>query len=56
VIGDQVATDGLLAHRLGYTFLHWSPRLTGVPLGPKLMNLLGRLAKPLFFTRPARTG
>ena len=51
VIGDQVATDGLLARRLGYTFLHWSPPLTGMPLGPRLMQLLGRLAKPLFSTR-----
>ena len=51
VIGDQVATDGLLARRLGYVFLHWSPRMTGVPLGPRLMQLLGRLAKPLFSTR-----
>ena len=42
VIGDQVATDGLLARRLGYTFLHWSPRLAGVPLRPRLMGLLGR--------------
>jgi predicted HAD superfamily phosphohydrolase YqeG len=56
VIGDQVATDGLLARRLGYTFLHWSPRLAGVPLWPRLMGLLGRLALPLFRTRegPAR--
>jgi len=51
VIGDQVATDGLLARRLGYTFFHWSPRLTGVPLGPRLMNLLGAAARPVFFTR-----
>ena len=51
VIGDQVATDGLLAHRLGYTFLHWNPRMTGVPLGPRLMQLLGRLARPLFSTK-----
>jgi predicted HAD superfamily phosphohydrolase YqeG len=48
VVGDQIATDGLLARRLGYTFLHWSPRLTGVPLRPRLMNFLGRLAQPLF--------
>ena len=56
VIGDQVATDGLLARRLGYTFLHWNPRLAGVPLRPRLMGLLGRLAQPLFRTRkgPAR--
>ena len=47
VIGDQVATDGLLAYRLGYTFLHWNPRLTGVPLGPRLMRGLGRLVSAL---------
>jgi predicted HAD superfamily phosphohydrolase YqeG len=51
VIGDQVATDGLLAHRLGYAFLRWGPQLTGVPLGPRLLHLLGRLIQPLFFTR-----
>jgi predicted HAD superfamily phosphohydrolase YqeG len=55
VIGDQIATDGLLAVRLGYTFLHWSPRLTGVPMGPKIMQLLGQLARPLFFTEKRST-
>lgn len=50
VIGDQVATDGLLARRLGYVFLHWSPRLTGVPLGPRLLHLIGRLTRPLYFS------
>jgi predicted HAD superfamily phosphohydrolase YqeG len=54
VIGDQVATDGLLARRLGYTFLRWSPRLTGVPLGPRFMHLAGRLAQPLL--RKGRKG
>jgi predicted HAD superfamily phosphohydrolase YqeG len=49
VIGDQVPTDGLLARRLGYTFLHWSPQLTGVPLGPRLMRHLGQVALPLLF-------
>jgi predicted HAD superfamily phosphohydrolase YqeG len=49
VIGDQVPTDGLLAQRLGYTFLHYSPRLAGVPLGPRLVHRLGRLALPLLF-------
>jgi len=53
VVGDQVATDGMLAHRLGYAFLHWSPQLTGVPLGPRLLGLLGRLAQPLFSRRTA---
>jgi predicted HAD superfamily phosphohydrolase YqeG len=56
VIGDQVATDGLLARRLGYSFLHWSPQLADVPFRPRLMGLLGRLAQPLLRTRkgPAR--
>ena len=49
VIGDQVPTDGLLARRLGYSFLHWSPQLTGVPLGPRLMRALGRVVLPLLF-------
>ncbi len=53
VIGDQVPTDGLLARRLGFTFLHWDPELSGVPAGPRLMSLLGRLARPLFFARSA---
>jgi predicted HAD superfamily phosphohydrolase YqeG len=53
VIGDQVPTDGLLAYRLGFTFLYWNPRLDGVPLGPRAMHLVGRLALPLFFRRNA---
>jgi predicted HAD superfamily phosphohydrolase YqeG len=53
VIGDQLPTDGLLAARLGYTFLHWSPPMTGIPPGPRLMRLLGRLARPLVFGRAA---
>jgi predicted HAD superfamily phosphohydrolase YqeG len=53
VIGDQVPTDGLLAYRLGFTFMHWNPRLAGVPLGPRLMRQFGRLAQPLFFRKNA---
>jgi predicted HAD superfamily phosphohydrolase YqeG len=53
VIGDQVPTDGLLAYRIGFTFLHWDPRLAGVPLGPRMLHLLGRAARPLFFRRSA---
>jgi predicted HAD superfamily phosphohydrolase YqeG len=56
VIGDQVATDGLLARRLGYAFLRWNPRLAGVPLRPRLMGLLGQLAQPLFRTRKGPAG
>jgi predicted HAD superfamily phosphohydrolase YqeG len=50
VVGDQVPTDGLLARRLGYTFLHYQPRTEGIPLGPRVMHRLGRLALPLLFT------
>jgi predicted HAD superfamily phosphohydrolase YqeG len=58
VVGDQLPTDGLLARRLGFTFLHWDPKLSGVPPGPRLLHQLGRLARPLFFgrnTAPRRT-
>jgi predicted HAD superfamily phosphohydrolase YqeG len=51
VVGDQVHSDGLLAWQLGYTFLHYQPQLAGVPLGPRLMHRLGRLAVPLLFSR-----
>jgi hypothetical protein len=49
VIGDQVLTDGLLAKRLGYAFLHYRAPLTGAPIGPQLLCRLGRLARrPVF--------
>ena len=54
MIGDQVPTDGLLARRLGFTFLHYQPRLDGVPLGPRVMQRLGRLAVPVLFSRGRR--
>jgi predicted HAD superfamily phosphohydrolase YqeG len=53
VVGDQIATDGLLAWRLGYGFVHYRPPLAGVPAGPRLMAGVGRLVRPLVFTRPA---
>jgi predicted HAD superfamily phosphohydrolase YqeG len=56
VVGDQVPTDGLLAYRLGFTFLHWNPLLAGVPLGPRMMQLVGRLAQPVFFRKNAAPG
>lgn len=52
VIGDQTATDGILAWRLGYAFLHYRPDLAHVPSGPRLMGELGRPLQPLLFTRP----
>ena len=51
LIGDQVATDGILARRLGYVFIRVDPP-TGVPLGPRLMAVAGRLVHPLLFTHP----
>ena len=50
VAGDQIATDGLLARRLGYTFLHYTPHAPGrAPGGPRLMNCLGMPLRPLLF-------
>ena len=51
VAGDQVPTDGVLAYILGFTFLHYMPELTGVPLGPGLMHRWGELVRPLLFRR-----
>lgn len=52
VIGDQIATDGVLARRLGYAFVQYRPPLAGVPVGARLMKGVGRLVRPLVFTRP----
>ena len=49
VAGDQLPTDGVLARRLGFTFLHYVPAMTGVPAGPALMHRWGELARPLLF-------
>jgi predicted HAD superfamily phosphohydrolase YqeG len=49
VIGDQVATDGILARRLGYTFIQLDPPAEA-PVGPRLMAAAGRLVQPLLFT------
>jgi predicted HAD superfamily phosphohydrolase YqeG len=49
VVGDQVATDGLLAWRLGCTFVRYDPSLPKAPPGPRVMAQLGRLVKPLIF-------
>ena len=52
VAGDQIPTDGVLAYRLRFTFLHYTPKPTGVPLGPGLMHRWGELMRPLLFRRP----
>jgi hypothetical protein len=49
VAGDQVPTDGVLAHRLGFTFLHYVPEAADVPPGPALMHRWGELIRPLLF-------
>jgi predicted HAD superfamily phosphohydrolase YqeG len=52
VVGDQVATDGVLAWRLGYTFLHYAPDLPDTPRGPRLMGLIGRPIRRVLFGDP----
>ena len=52
VIGDQLPTDGILAYRLGYLFLHYDPPYGQVPLGPRLMHRWGRAVRPVLFGRP----
>jgi predicted HAD superfamily phosphohydrolase YqeG len=55
VVGDQIATDGLLARRLGYAFVQYRPPLGEMPVGPRLLRQLGRLVRPLAFSRPGRS-
>jgi predicted HAD superfamily phosphohydrolase YqeG len=50
VVGDQMATDGILARRLGYTYLECPPP-DHMPPGPRLMHGLGSLVRPLVFNR-----
>jgi predicted HAD superfamily phosphohydrolase YqeG len=49
VIGDQVVTDGALARRLGFTFLHYCPEVSGMPIGPRLLRSCGWLLLPVLF-------
>jgi predicted HAD superfamily phosphohydrolase YqeG len=49
VVGDQMATDGILARRLGYTYLECPPP-DHIPPGPRVMRGLGSLVRPLVFT------
>jgi predicted HAD superfamily phosphohydrolase YqeG len=51
VVGDQIATDGLLARRIGYTFLHFQPQREGMPAGPRLLSGCGAALRPLLFGR-----
>ncbi len=51
VIGDQVLTDGVLARRLGYAFLHYVPESAGMPIGPRLLRYCGSPVMPFLFHR-----
>jgi predicted HAD superfamily phosphohydrolase YqeG len=42
VWGDQPLTDGLLARRLGATFLYQSARMAGEPAWPRLLRFMGQ--------------
>lgn len=53
LVGDQIPTDGALACRLGYTFLHFLPKYAAPP-GPRMMRLIGAPLRPLLFTLPDR--
>lgn len=49
LVGDQILTDGLLARRLGYTFVHYQATVGEVPRGPWLLNKFGHLILRLLF-------
>jgi predicted HAD superfamily phosphohydrolase YqeG len=51
VVGDQVPTDGMLAVRIGYTFLHFRPKVSSMPPGPRLLYACGETLRPLLFPR-----
>ena len=55
VVGDQIATDGLLARRLGYAYVQYRPPLNEISAGPRLLRQLGRLVRPVAFSRPGRS-
>jgi predicted HAD superfamily phosphohydrolase YqeG len=49
VVGDQLATDGLLAWRLGFGFAHLRQPGVRRPRGPAALGLLGRPLRRLLF-------
>lgn len=51
LIGDQVATDGVLAWRLGYAFVHVVPDYGRAPAGPRLLARGGQAIRPVLFSR-----
>jgi predicted HAD superfamily phosphohydrolase YqeG len=51
VVGDQIATDGVLAWRLGYMFVHFRPPSGSMPAGPAVLYRGGGFMRPLLFRR-----
>jgi predicted HAD superfamily phosphohydrolase YqeG len=51
VVGDQIATDGILARRIGYSFLHFRAQGQGMPAGPRLLSRCGEALRPVLFAR-----
>jgi predicted HAD superfamily phosphohydrolase YqeG len=49
VVGDQVPTDGVLAVRIGFTFLQFRPTPRSMPPGPRLLFACGETLRPLLF-------
>ena len=49
LVGDQIATDGLLAWRLGFAFAHVQHSNSRRPWGPRLMHQLGRPLTSILF-------
>jgi len=56
VAGDQLTTDGILAWRLGFDFIHYNPAARDSPPGVRVMNLTGNLLRPLFFNSAGEPG
>lgn len=54
VVGDQIATDGVLARRIGFSFLQFRPQPGSVPAGPKVLMRCGDVLRPLIFARGGR--
>ncbi len=52
-VQGAILTESYGNFGLGFTFLHYAPELTGVPLGPELMHRWGELVRPLLFRRSA---
>lgn len=56
VVGDQIATDGALAWRLGHAFAQLAHDPVTTPWGTSVMRLLGRPLSPLLFVADPPAG